>query len=402
MLPRTFLGLTAVALTAFVCPGTFAQTQQSVKIGVLTDMAGVYASITGKGAVEAAKLAIEDFERANPGVKVELVTADHQNKPDVASAIARQWLDAEGVHAIAELTTSAIALSVQKLAQDRNKVVLISGAGSSDLTGKSCSPTGFHWTYDTYALANGTARAIVEQGGKKWFFLTVDYAFGHALQKDVTDTVKALGGEIVGGVRHPLGTADFASFLLQAQSSGAQVIGLANAGADLTNSIKQAVEFGVNQKQRVAALLVYINDVHALGLEQAKDVYLTTGFYWDRNDETRAWSRRFFERMKSMPNMAQAGIYSSVRHYLGAVRKAGTTDGVQVSQAMKAAPVDDFFARKGTVRADGRMVHDMYLVRVKKPSESKYPWDYYQVVATIPGKDSFRKMEGGGCVHAGG
>lgn len=398
-----FMKLTrmASAIGLAACVASPVQASEPIKVGVLTDMAGVYASIAGKGVVEAARMAIEDFKTAHPSRTVELLTADHQNKPDVASAIARKWFDSEGVHAIAELTTSAIALAVQKLAQERGRIVMISGAGSSDLTGKACSPTGFHWTYDTYALANGTARAIVEQGGKDWFFLTVDYAFGHALEKDVSDTVKAMGGKVIGGVKHPLGTADFASYLLQAQASGAQVVGLANAGADLNNSIKQANEFGIDRKQRVAALLVYINDVHGLGLDKAQNVHLTTGFYWDRNDDTRRWSKRFFERVNSMPNMAQAGVYSSVRHYLESVVRAGTTEGPVVSKAMKATPVNDFFAQNGTVREDGRMVHDMYLVRVKQPAESKYPWDYYEVISTIPGKDAFRKMEGGGCAHVG-
>ncbi|HRO59184.1 MAG TPA: ABC transporter substrate-binding protein [Burkholderiaceae bacterium] len=392
----------ALAVLGLASAGVSAQAAGPIKIGVLTDMAGVYAAVAGKGVVEAARMAVEDFREAHPDQPVELITADHQNKPDVASAIARRWFDAEDVHAIAELTTSAIALSVQKLAQERNRTVLVSGAGTSDLSGKACSPTGFHWTYDTYALANGTARAILEQGGKRWYFLTVDYAFGHALEKDVTDTVNAMGGEIVGGVRHPLGTADFASYLLQAQSSGAQVVGLANAGADLNNSIKQATEFGLDRKQRVAALLVYINDVHALGLDQAKNVYLTTGFYWDRTEATRKWSQRFFERTKVMPNMAQAGVYSSIAHYLKAAHEAGTTDAARISELMKSTPVNDFFAENGVVRQDGRMVHDMYLVRVKEPSESKYPWDYYEVISTIAGDDAFRKMEGGGCPHVSG
>lgn len=387
--------LAAVGFSSIVA--AFAHAAEPVRIGVLTDMAGVYASVAGKGVIAAAEMAVEDFRKAHPEQPVELLTADHQNKPDIASTIARKWFDVEGVHAIAELTTSAIALSVQKLAAEHNRVVLVSGAGSSDLTGKACSPTGFHWTYDTYALANGTARAIVGQGGDEWFFLTVDYAFGHALEKDVTDTVKALGGKVVGSVKHPLGTSDFASYLLQAQASGAKVIGLANAGADLHNSIKQANEFGIDRNQRVAALLVYINDVHAMGLDKAKNVQLTTGFYWDRNEKTRNWSKRFFERVNVMPNMAQAGVYSSIRHYLEAAIKADPMNGKAVSRAMKNTPVNDFFAENGVVREDGRMVHDMFLVRVKEPSESKYPWDYYEVISTIAGKDAFRKMEGGGC-----
>jgi branched-chain amino acid transport system substrate-binding protein len=369
----------------------------TVKIGVLTDMAGPYAAITGKGAVVAAELALEDFAKELPGAKVELVSADHQNKPDIASGIARKWFDTEGVSMVAELTTSAVALAVQKLAEDKDKISIVSGAGSSDLTGKSCSKTGFHWTYDTYALARGTGSAVIDQGGKRWFFLTVDYAFGKALQQDVTDAVRAKGGEVVGDVKHPLNTSDFSSFLLQAQASNADVVGLANAGADLINSIKQANEFGISPKQRLAALLVYDTDVHSLGLNVAKNIFLTAGFYWDMNDQTRAWSKRYFDRIGAMPTMAQAGVYSGVLHYLRAVKKAGSVEGAKVAAAMRAAPVEDMFASDGKVRADGRMVHDMYLAQVKEPSESKYPWDYYKIIKTIKGDDAFRAMADGGC-----
>jgi branched-chain amino acid transport system substrate-binding protein len=298
---------------------------------------------------------------------------------------------------VAELTTSAVALAVQKLAEDKDKVSIVSGAGSSDLTGKSCSKTGFHWTYDTYALARGTGSAVMDQGGKRWFFLTVDYAFGKALQQDVTDAVRAKGGEVVGDVKHPLNTSDFSSFLLQAQASKADVIGLANAGADLINSIKQANEFGISPKQRLAALLVYDTDVHALGLSVAKNIFLTAGFYWDLNDQTRAWSKRYFDRVGAMPTMAQAGVYSGVLHYLRAVKKAGSVEGSKVAEAMRSAPVQDMFASDGKVRADGRMVHDMYLAQVKEPSDSKYPWDYYKIIKTIKGEDAFRAMADGGC-----
>ena len=392
---RPLLAAAGILLCAGLHPGA-AQTP-AIKVGVLTDMSGPYASVTGKGTVEAAKLAAEDFEKAFPGRKVEIVSADHQNKPDVALSLARKWYDVDGVSAIAELTTSAIALAAQKLAEDKNKIVLISGAGSSDLTGKSCSRNGFHWTYDTFALANGTGRAIMQQGAKKWFFVTVDYAFGAALEKDVTQAVKAMGGEVIGGVKHPLNTPDFSSFLLQAQASKADVIGLANAGNDLVNTIKQGNEFGIGGNQRMAALLVYINDVHALGLEKAKNVYLTTGFYWDMNDATRTWSKRFHDRVGAMPSMAQAGVYSAVTHYLKAVQRAGTDEAQAVSRAMKDMKVEDFFAQGGKVREDGRMVHDMYLVRVKEPSQSKGPWDYYELVRTIKGDDAFRPMADGGC-----
>jgi branched-chain amino acid transport system substrate-binding protein len=368
-----------------------------LRIGVLTDMSGPYSAITGKGAVAAAGLAIEDFKKESPDTKVELLSADHQNKPDIATGIARKWFEADGVSMISELTTSAVALAVQKLAEDKGRITIVSGAGSSDLTGKACSRTGFHWTYDTYALAHGTGAAVIDQGAKSWFFLAVDYAFGRALQQDVTDVVRAKGGEIVGDVKHPLNTSDFSSFLLQAQASEADVIGLANSGADLVNSIKQAGEFGISSKQRLVALLVYITDVHSLGLNAAQKVFLTTGFYWDMNDDTRAWSKRYFAQVGAMPTMAQAGVYSSVLHYLRAVKKAGSIDGNKVAGAMRDMPVDDMFAKNGKVRADGRMVHDMYLAQVKEPSQSKYPWDYYNIVRTIPGDEAFRSVADGGC-----
>lgn len=370
---------------------------EPVKIGVLTDMAGPYAAITGKGALVAARLAVEDFRKEAPGKQIELVSADHQNKPDIATGIARKWFDVDGVSMIVELTTSAVALAVQKLAEDKNKVTIVSGAGSSDLTGKACSKTGFHWTYDTYALANGTGRAIMDQGAKRWYFLTVDYAFGKALQDDVSRAVRAKGGEVLGDVKHPLNTSDFSSFLLQAQQSGADVIGLANAGADLINSIKQANEFGIPQKQRLAALLVYISDVHALGLPVAKNVFLTTAFYWNANDETRAWSQRYFAEVGAMPTMAQAGVYSGVLHYLRSAVKAQSVDGDKVASAMREMEVNDVFAKGGKVRADGRMVHDMYLAQVKEPAQSKQPWDYYDIVKVIKGDEAFRPMSEGGC-----
>jgi branched-chain amino acid transport system substrate-binding protein len=368
-----------------------------LRIGVLTDMSGPYSAITGKGAVAAAGLAIEDFKKESPDTKVELLSADHQNKPDIATGIARKWFEADGVSMISELTTSAVALAVQKLAEDKGRITIVSGAGSSDLTGKACSRTGFHWTYDTYALARGTGAAVIDQGAKSWFFLAVDYAFGRALQQDVTDVVRAKGGEIVGDVKHPLNTSDFSSFLLQAHASEADVIGLANSGADLVNSIKQAGEFGISSKQRLVALLVYITDVHSLGLNAAQKVFLTTGFYWDMNDDTRAWSKRYFAQVGAMPTMAQAGVYSSVLHYLRAVKKAGSIDGNKVAGAMRDMPVDDMFAKNGKVRADGRMVHDMYLAQVKEPSQSKYPWDYYNIVRTVPGDEAFRSVADGGC-----
>ena len=400
-------GLARLSALALVCAASSAIAQAPaphgpIRVGVLTDMSGVYASVAGKGSVEATRMAAEDFMKDNPGYQVEVVQADHQNKPDIAIATARKWMTDEKVNAVVELTSSAIALAVQKMAGEvDNTVVLTSGAATSELTGKSCSPVGFHWTYDTYAQARGTGRAIVQQGGKSWFFVTVDYVFGRTLEQDVTDAVLAMGGKVVGDVKHPLGSADFSSYLLQAQASGADVIGLANSGDDVNNAIKQAHEFRIDAKQRLAALLIYINNVHALGLQTAQNVYLTTGFYWDRTDATREWSRRYMQRVGSMPSMAQAGDYSAVMHYLKAVARAGTLDAKKVSRAMKEMPVKDFFAGNGVVREDGRMVHDMYLARVKEPAESKYPWDYYEIVATIPGNEAFRPMEEGGCPLVG-
>jgi branched-chain amino acid transport system substrate-binding protein len=396
---RSLLAGTALGLALSLASGAHAELSDGmVKIGVLTDFSGTYAAITGNGAVEAAKMAVEDFNARGKGLRVELVSADHQNKPDIALGIARQWFDAEQVDVIVELTTSSIALGAQNLAQEKNRMVLISGAGTSDLTGKACSKHGIHWTYDTYALANSTGRAVVEQGGDRWFMLTVDYAFGHSLSKDVGNAVRKMGGQVIGEVKHPLNTADFSSYLLQAQASKAKIIGLANAGGDLINSIKQAREFGIAAGgQRLAALLTYISDVHALGLDVAQGTFLTTGFYWDLDEETRAWSKRFFERIKMMPTMAQAGVYSSLMHYLEAVLEAGSDDALVVRAKMEERPVQDFFARNGRVRPDGRMVHDMYLAQVKAPDESKGDWDYYKIVHTIPGEQAFRPMSEGGC-----
>jgi branched-chain amino acid transport system substrate-binding protein len=370
----------------------------AVKIGVLNDQSGLYADFGGRGSVIAAQMAVEDFGGKVLGKPIQVLSADHQNKPDVGSNIARQWFDQDGVDAIADLTTSSVALAVQEIGKQNGKVTLTSGAATSRLTGDACSPTGFHWAYDTVALANGTGKAVVEEGLKKWFFLTADYAFGYALEKDVSEVVKAAGGEVVGAVRHPLNTSDFSSFLLQAQGSGAEVVGLANAGMDTTTSIKQAAEFGiVAGGQSLAGLLLVLSDIHALGLETAKGLVLTTGFYWDLDDESRAWSQRYYERMQRMPNMVQAGVYSSVMHYLKAVQEAGTDEGKVVAAKMKELPIKDMFARNGKVREDGRMVHDMYLARVKTPAESKKPWDYYEIVRTIPGDQAYLPLDRSPC-----
>ncbi|WP_372085402.1 ABC transporter substrate-binding protein [Tistrella mobilis] len=369
-----------------------------VRIGVLNDQSGVYADVTGQASVIAARMAVEDYGGKVKGVPVEVIFADHQNKPDIGSNIANQWYDRDGVDVIVDVPTSSVGLAVQNIAKGKGKLHLNAGTGSSDLTSKACSPTGIHYVYDTYALATGTGSALVGQGAKKWYFLTADYAFGHALERDTTNAVNAAGGEVVGGVKVPFPNTDFSSFLLQAQGSGADVIGLANAGGDTINSIKQASEFGITQGgQKLAGLLVFINDIHALGLQVAQGLVVTTGYYWDMNDETRAFAKRFEEKAGKMPNMLQAGIYSGVTQYLKAIEATGSDDGKTVADQMKATPINDFFAKNGHIRPDGRMVHDMYLVEVKKPEESKGPWDYYKVLATIPGDQAFRPMDKGEC-----
>src|SRR3954466_5883846 len=360
-----------------------------VKIGLLLDMASLYADLTGEGSVTAARMAIEDFGGRVLGAPIELVFADHQNKPDLASSKAREWFDSDHVDVIADVAASATALAALEVARQKNRVIMFSGPGATRLTNENCSPVSVHYTYDTYALAVGTGRGVLKTGGDSWFFITADYAFGHTLEKDTSDVVTAEGGRVLGSVRHPLNAADLSSFLLQAQSSKAKVIGLANAGGDTINSIKTANEFGITKTQQVAALLAFINDIHALGLNVAKGMLLTEAFYWDLNPETRAWSRRYFERMKKMPNMIQAGTYSSVTHYLRAVRAAGTDDTAAVMANMKATPINDFFVKNGRIRQDGRMMRDMYLFEVKQPSESTYAWDYYKLKATIPAEQAF-------------
>jgi branched-chain amino acid transport system substrate-binding protein len=358
-------------------------------------MSGVYADIGGPGSVEAAKMAVADFAPAKHGMKVDILSADHQNKPDVGSSIARQWYDVDHVDAIADVPNSGVALAVSGVTREKNKVFLISGAADSDLTDKFCSPNTVHWTYDTWALAHGTGSAIVKNGGKTWFFITADYAFGHALERDTTAVVKAAGGQVLGSARVPLDTADFSSYLVQAQASKAQVIGLANAGGDTINSVKQAAEFGiVKGGQRLAGLLVFLSDVHALGLQAAQGLTLTTAFYWDLNDQTRAFAKRFAARNGGKyPTMVQAGVYSSVLHYLQAVEKAGSPeDGAKVVEAMKATQYDDPLFGPTQIRVDGRAMHAMYLVEVKKPSESKGPYDYFKVLTKIPANEAFRPL----------
>ena len=370
-----------------------------VKIGVLNDQSGPYADLAGPGSVVAARMAVEDFGAAAKGLKVEVLYADHQNKPDVGSSIARQWYDSDKVDVIVDVPTSSVALAINQIAKEKGKAFLVSTAAASDLTGKACSPTTIHWTYDTWALAHGTGSAIVRTGGDTWFFITADYAFGHALERDTEAVVLQSGGKVLGKVRAPFPTSDFSSFLLQAQASKAKIIGLANAGTDTTNAIKQGAEFGiVRGGQQFAGLLVFLTDVHALGLEKAQGLILTESFYWDLNDQTRAWSKRFAERHHgAMPTMAQAGVYSAVLHYLKAVDALKSDDGTKVIAKMKATPTDDPVFGKGTIRQDGRKIHPVYLFEVKKPSESKGPWDYYKVRATIPAAEAFRPLSQGDC-----
>jgi branched-chain amino acid transport system substrate-binding protein len=396
-------GLAAVAGLMIILWAPFAGAQFSdnvVKIGVLNDRSGLYADLSGQGSVIAAQMAVEDYGAAGKGMKVEIIGADHQNKPDIGSNIARQWLDIDKVDVIVDVPNSGVALAVNEIIREKNKVFLNSGAGTSDLTGKACSPNTVHWTYDTWALANGTGKAIVQTGGKSWFFIVADYAFGQALERDTVNVVQANGGKVLGSVRHPLSTADFSSYLLQAQSSKAQIIGLANAGTDLTNSIKQAAEFGIVQGgQNLAGLLVFITDVHGIGLQAAQGLIMTEAFYWDLNDGTRAWSKRFAERNGGKyPTMVHAGVYSAVLHYLKTVEALKSdADGAKVIAEMKRTPTDDPLFGKGTIREDGRKIHDMYLFQVKKPTESKGPYDYYTLRATIPAAEAFRPLDQGNC-----
>lgn len=394
-------------LLALAIAGTFAAgsaqaqfTNNEIKLGVLSDMSSLYTDLAGAGSVIAAKMAVQDSGIEKRGIKVEIVSADHQNKADVGSAVARRWFDAEGVDAIVDVPNSGVALAIAAIAKEKNKVFLASGPGSSDLTGKSCSPNTVHFTYDTWMLANGTGTAITKHGGKTWFFITADYAFGHALERDTKAAVERAGGKSLGDVKVPLNTQDFSSFLLQAQSSKAKVIGLANAGGDFTNAVKQASEFGiVKGGQSLAGLLVFITDVNALGLQTAQGLTFTTTFYWNMNDKTRAFSKRFAPQDKGIhPTMVHAGVYAEVLHYLKAVEALKSdADGVKVVEEMKKLPTDDPLFGKGSIRADGRGMHPAYLVEVKKPAESKAPWDYYKVVATIPANEAFRPLKDGGC-----
>jgi len=390
--PLATAAAAAAVLAGLTAPAAQAQDKISdgvVKIGLLNDMSGVYADIVGPGAVIAAKMAIADFGSKVLGKPIELIVADHQNKADVTAAKAREWFDTQKVDMLGDVAATAPALAALNVAKQKNKIALFPSAASSRLSNEDCSAVSVHWTYDTYALAAGTGRGVVKTGGDTWYFLTADYAFGTNLEKDTTEVIKAEGGKVLGAVRHPLNASDFSSFLLQAQSSKAKVVGLANAGGDMINSIKAANEFGITKNQKLAALLVFINDIHSIGLPVAQGMLLTEAFYWDMNEETRKWSRRFFEQHKKMPNMAQAGIYSGITHYLKAVQAAGTDETTAVMAKMKATPVNDFMTKNGKIREDGRLIRDMYVFEVKKPSESNYPWDYYKLKATIPAEQAF-------------
>jgi branched-chain amino acid transport system substrate-binding protein len=398
---RTFLAATALALASAGPVLAQSMTDGVIRIGVLNDQSSLYADLSGPGSALAARLAVEDFGAEKKGWKVEIIQADHQNKADVGSSIARKWLDADKVDVIVDVPNSAVVLAVSEIVREKNKVLLVSGAATSDLTGPKCTPNTIHWTYDTWALANGTGNAIVRTGGDTWFFLTADYAFGHALERDTEAVVIKGGGKVLGKVRHPLNTQDFSSFLLQAQNSKAKIVGLANAGGDTTNSIKQAAEFGiVKGGQNLAGLLVFLTDVKALGLSVAQGLIFTEAWYWDQNDNNRAFARRFSAAhpKKIYPTMIHAGVYSAVMHYLKALEQVKSdADGAAVVAKMKEMPTDDALFGKGTVRADGRKVHDMYLFEVKKPAESKGEWDLYKVRATIPAAQAFRPIDQGNC-----
>ncbi|ONN67908.1 ABC transporter substrate-binding protein [Herbaspirillum sp. VT-16-41] len=389
----------AALMLALAAQGACAQAAKPLRIGVMTDLSGQFSHEAGQGAVTAVKMAVQDFGGNVLGRPIEVLVNDHQNKPDIAASKAREWFDTQNVKMINNLINSGVALSVMTVAKEKNGIAIINGSGSSRITGDACTPNSIHYAYDTYALANGTGNAIIKQGGDSWFFLTADYAFGHSLEADTAAAVKAQGGKVIGTVRYPLNASDHSSFLLQAQQSKAKVIALAGSGTGFINAVKSAHEFGVTKlgKQVLAGLLVWITDVDAMGLEVAQGLTLTNGFYWDRDEETRKWSRRFFALTKRMPTMGDAGDYSSTLHYLEAVKAAGTDETATVMAKMKATPINDMFAKNGRIRVDGRMVHDMYVYQVKKPSESKYPWDYYKNIATIPADQAFRPLADGGC-----
>ncbi|HBI67737.1 MAG TPA: ABC transporter permease [Massilia sp.] len=389
---RTTLALAtaaAFATAGFALPAHAQISGDTIKIGMITDLSGVYSDVDGNGGAEAVRMAIADLGGAVNGKKIQFMVADHQNKPDIAASKAREWFDQQGVDMLIGGTNSGASLAMAKVAAEKKKVFISIGAGTAQLTNEQCSPYTVHYAYDTVALARGTGSAVLKQGGKSWYFLTADYAFGQSLEGDTTAVVKKNGGTVLGSVKHPLSASDFSSFLLQAQSSKAQVLGLANAGGDTINSIKAANEFGLTSKMKIAGLLVFINDVHTLGLKTTQGMYLTDGWYWDQNADTRAWSKRYFAKMKKQPSMLQAADYSATTNYLNAVKATGTDDSTKIMEHLKATKINDMFAKNGVIRPDGRMVYDMYLMQVKTPKESKGPWDYYKVVSTIPGDQAY-------------
>jgi branched-chain amino acid transport system substrate-binding protein len=394
--------LATLAAAAILALAAGAQAQNlsdnAVRIGVVTDMTGALSDLSGRGSATAVRMAVEDFGGSVLGKPIEILEMDHQNKADIASTKVREWFDVQKVDMVTDLTNSAVALAVMGVAKDKNRIAIVNGAGATRITNDACTANSVHYAWDTYAMANGTAKAIIRNGGNTWYFLTADYAFGHQSEKDVTEVINASGGKVVGTARHPLGASDFSSFMLSAKNSGAKIIGLANGGGDTINAVKAAQEFGVDpSKQNLAGLAVFITDIHSLGLKSAQGLMLTEAFYWDLNEETRKFSRRFFDRMKKMPTAIQAANYSSTLHYLRSVKDAGTDAAPAVMAKMKSTKINDFFARNGSIREDGRMVHDMYLVQVKSPAQSRYPWDYYKVVATIPGNDAFQPIAKSAC-----
>ena len=395
---RQLMLVSALAVVCLGPPAARAQISDDVvRIGILNDQSGLYADLGGPGTVVAARMAVEDAGSNVLGKPVEIVVADHQNKSDIGAAIARQWFEAGKVDMAFGFDNSAVALAVEQLAAEHNRIAIAGAVGSTAFTGKSCTPTEASWIYDSYALTTSLAKSIVAEGRDTWFFITVDYAFGHSLEADATSAVQAAGGKVLGSVRHPLNTSDFSSYLLQAQASGAKVVALANGGGDMVNAIKQANEFGLTKNQTMVSLLIFISDVHSMELAGAQGLKFVTAFYWNRDEESRAWSKRFFERQGKMPTMAQASAYSAIRHYLRAIAAAGTDEAKAVMAKMREIPVNDFYARNGHVRADGRLVHDMYFAQVKKPSETTRPWDYYNILRVIPGDQAFRPLAEGGC-----
>ncbi|WP_413043565.1 ABC transporter substrate-binding protein [Pseudomonas sp. YJ42] len=384
----------AVLVSSMIAGAAQAEiSNDEVRIGYLADMSGTYRDLSGPGGLEALQMAIEDFGGTVNGKKIVTFNADDLNKPDVGANTVRQWIDERNVDMVTGMVASSVVLAAAKVVEQGGKLALISGAAASSITNEYCSPSHIHWTYDTFALANGTANAVLKDGGKSWFILTADYAFGHAMEADITKVVEAQGGSVVGTVRHPFPSSDFSSYILQAQGSGADVVALANAGADTVNSLKTASEFGVTQSgQKLAGMVVFLNDIHAMGLDVTQGLMLTTGWYWDMNEESRAWAKRYFDRVGRMPGMVPAGIYSATMHYLNAVKETGSDDAQVVRAQMAKTPINDMFAKNGSIREDGRMVHDMYLVKVKTPAESKGEWDLYKMVSTIPGDEAFRPI----------